>query len=93
MASKNVIKLAERIQKEFGITVDPENYVTTHAGKHLKSGGTYTWFFFGNNGIVGGFAPMKDYLIKKNQLEINKHEDLDEYEIDVIKPDDHGYKK
>lgn len=93
MASKNVIALAERIRREFGLIVDPENYVTTHAGRHLLAGGAYTWYFFGKNGIgiVGGFRPMKDYLVKRNRLVMTKHEHWNDYEIDAIKPGEPGY--
>lgn len=93
MASENVIALAERIRREFGLIVDPENYVTTHAGRHLLAGGAYTWYFFGKNGIgtVSGFRPMKDYLVKRNHLVMTKHEHWNDYEIDAIKPGEPGY--
>lgn len=93
MASKNVIALAERIRKEFGIIVNPDNYVTTHAGWNQRACGAYTWFFFGINGIgsVGGFSPMREYLVKRNRLVMTCKKQWNDYEIDVIKPGEPGY--
>ena len=73
MASNNVVKLAQRIKDEFGIKVDPESYVTTHAGNiHLKAG-CPVWFFnkiaSTKVDLVCGFGPMRDYLVQRNRLE------------------------
>lgn len=94
MASKNVFALANRIQQEFGLSVEPDNYVTTHAGRHLRAGGAFTWFFFSDKHpyIVGGFSPMRKYLVKRNLLDISKTR-WNEYEVDVYCPGELYYNK
>lgn len=95
MASKQVIALANRIRKEFGIPVDPERFYRTYAGYHQRAAGDCTWVIYceGNNpAVVGGFEPIRKYVTKQNRLEIAKRHFF-EYELYAYSPGEPGYDK
>lgn len=91
MASKQVIKLAERIQNEFNIPVDPERFYRTYAGYWQRAHGAYTWImYFGVVGMVGGCEPISKFVKKKNRLDISERH-FNEFEIYAYSPDEVGY--
>lgn len=95
MASKQVITLAKRIREEFGIPVDPEKFYRTYVGKHQRAAGECTWVIYREGDLpvcVGGFEPIRKYVMKRNQLAISKPH-FNGYELYVICPGDPGYDK
>lgn len=95
MASKQVVVLANRIRKEFGIPVDPEKFYRTYVGKHQRAAGECTWVMYceGNNpAIVGGFEPIRKYIAKGNRLEISERH-FHGYELYAYSPGESGYDK
>lgn len=75
IASKNVLKLSERLEKEFNIEVDVESFHNTRAGKLQRMAGSFTWFvrIKGTSQIVGGYEPLSKHIIKKNKICIRKN--------------------
>lgn len=94
MASKQVVALANRIYKEFGINADPEKFYRTYAGKWQRDAGAYSWIMYlaTDTGIVGGCEPVRKYTVKKNRLEFNERS-FNNFEIFVYSPDESGYNK
>ena len=90
MASKNIVRLAERLKNEFGLDVDVNGYMSNRSKNSLQAGG-YTWEFWSKNcPVVGGYEPMSKYLVKRNRLEINKTR-FGEIEVYVYGINDVGY--
>lgn len=94
MASKNVMKLVARLKSEFGIDVNPENYYTTRAGKHMRAAGAYLWVLWCDKPVawVGGCEPMRKYLVKRNRLCLKQWSYTD-IEVYAYAPDEPGYKQ
>lgn len=94
MASKDVVALANRIQDEFGIPVDPEQFYRTYVGKHQRAAGECTWVIYTENGlmVVGGFEPIRKYITKRNQLNISEQH-FNGYELYATGPGEPGYRK
>lgn len=94
MASKQVVALANRIYKEFGINADPEKFYRTYAGKWQKDAGAYSWIMYlaTDTGIVGGCEPVRKYIVKKNRLDFSERS-FNNFEIFVYSPSEAGYKK
>lgn len=92
MASEQVRKLAERINKEFGLKVDAERFYRTYASKNLKSAGAFIWVIYSETYIIGGCEPIRKYVTKKNKLAISKDR-FNEFELFAYSPDEIGYDK
>lgn len=92
MASQNVVELANQLQKEFGIIVNPESYCTTRAGKHLRAGGAFLWHSYSDLGFVGGCEPLRKYIVKRNKLEISRGI-FHEIEVYAYTPGEPGYRQ
>lgn len=92
MASEQVKKLAERINREFGLTVDAERFYRTYATKSLKAAGAFIWVIYGKNFVIGGCETLKKYVTKKNRLAISKDR-FNEFELYAYSPDEIGYDK
>lgn len=96
MASKNVEKLASRLNTEFNLNVSPDNFQRTYAGINMRRAGAFIWLF--NEGvksvngvcIVGGCEPISKYIVKRNRLEIQE-EKWGEVEVYAYSPDEVGY--
>lgn len=94
MPSKDVIALAERIRREFGIPADPEQFYRIFVGKHQRAAGECTWVIYTDGETpcyVGGFEPIRKYIVKRNQLEISERR-FNGYELYVTAPGEPGYK-
>lgn len=75
MASNNILRLADRIQQEFGIPVDPEKFYRTYVGYHQRAAGACTWIMYckeNSNIVVRGFEPIRKYINRKNRLDISE---------------------
>ena len=95
MASKEILRLANRIQEEFGIPVDPEKFYRTYAGRHQRAAGECTWVMYckGNNPtIIGGFEPIRKYICSKNRLDIGERQFCG-HELYAYAPGEPGYDK
>ena len=95
MASKDVVALANRIEREFGLQLDPEKFFRTYAGKHQLAAGECTWVMYGKGDypiVVGGFEPVRKYVTKRNQLSISECR-FRGYELYVTCPGEFGYKE
>ena len=95
MASKQVVALANRIRKEFGIPADPEKFYRTYVGKHQRAAGECTWVIYAEGDFpvcVGGFEPIRKYITKRNRLEMSERR-FHRYELYVVCPGEPGYKK
>jgi len=97
LASNNVWKLTNRLEEEFGIITDVETFHRTRAGRHLLSGGAFTWIiivkeFEGRkvDRFLGGFEPLSKHIILKNRLQIRQNR-FGDIELYVYSPDDIGY--
>lgn len=93
MASKQVTALANRIQKEFGIPVDPEKFYRAYVGYHQRAAGACTWIMYCENNnptIVCGFEPILKYTTKKNRLAISERH-YHGYDLYAYSPGEPGY--
>lgn len=73
MASKQVEALAKRIKDEFGLEADPERFYRTYAGWNERAHGCATWIIYLKGaayGLIGGFEPIRKYIVKRNKLDI-----------------------
>lgn len=95
MASNAILSLAQRIQEEFGIVVDPESFRRTYAGWNQRAAGAITWEIrYGTNNIgsIGGYEPVRKYITKRNQLVLQDSTWALDKELYVIAPGEPGYK-
>lgn len=81
MASRNVLKLALRLEEEFNIKVDVESFYNTRVGKHQRSAGAFTWIINTKEidgkkvrATLGGFEPLSLHIVKKTKIDIQKNE-------------------
>lgn len=95
MASKQVLALAERIKEEFGIVVDPDTFRRTYVGRNQRAAGAITWEIrYGTHhiGSIGGYEPIRKYIVKRNKLAMNDSTWSQDKELYVIAPGEPGYK-
>lgn len=95
MASKEVLRLANRIYNEFGIPVDPEKFYRTYVGYLQRAAGACTWVMYCKDGcptIVGGFEPIRKYICKRNRLDISERQFCG-HELYAYAPGEPGYDK
>ena len=95
MASPQILALAQRIQDEFGIVVDPDSFRRTYAGRHQRAAGAITWEIrYGQHkiGSIGGYEPVRKYITKRNQLVLQDSTWSIEKELYAIAPGELGYK-
>ena len=93
MASKEVIRLVNRIQKEFGVPVDPEKFYRSYIGKHQRAAGECSWVIYCKEGfpaIVGGIEPIVKYINSKNRLDIRRRS-YGGYVLYAYAPGEPGY--
>lgn len=75
-----VLRLCQKLQKEYGVTADPDTFGRTYAGRNMKAAGAFAWTMWakdqtGHPLVVAGFEPVSVLIQKNTKCTFTRYEE------------------